>query len=89
MSLRRSDAHAQVDPSAGTHRSSRSSWQGRLETSLGQALTAALLLLAGCSTVVFKSSFSANALGAPPSHDQAVGTIDVSGAPGSIVIVGP
>jgi hypothetical protein len=47
-----------------------------------------LLLLTGCSSVtVFQSSFDSNAVGAPPSHNQATGTIDVSGAPGSVVIV--
>jgi hypothetical protein len=32
-------------------------------------------------------SFDSNAVGALPSHNQSTGTIDVSGAPGSVVIV--
>src|SRR5438067_494300 len=47
-----------------------------------------LLLLTGCGAVtLFQSSFDSNAVGAPPSHNQSTGTIDVSGAPGSVVIV--
>ncbi len=49
-----------------------------------------LLLLTGCGSVtLFQSSFDSNAVGAPPSHNQSTGTIDVSGAPGSVVIVSP
>lgn len=48
----------------------------------------AFLLVTGCnSTTLFQSSFNSNPVGAPPSHNQSVGTIDVSGAPGSVVIV--
>ena len=47
-----------------------------------------LLLLTGCGTVtLFQSSFNSNAVGAPPSPNQATGTIDVSGVPASVVIV--
>jgi hypothetical protein len=46
-------------------------------------------LLTGCSSVtVFQSSF-ASSLGAPPAHSQTVGTVDVSGATGSITVVAP
>jgi hypothetical protein len=38
---------------------------------------------------LFQSSFDSNAVGGPPSHNQSTGTIDVSGAPGSVVIVFP
>src|SRR5579862_498364 len=49
-----------------------------------------LLLLAGCaSETLFQSSFNSNAVGSPPSPTQAVGTVQVSGDPGSVVIVGP
>ena len=38
---------------------------------------------------LFQSSFSSNAVGLPPSPTQAVGSVEVSGDPGSVVIVGP
>jgi len=50
--------------------------------------SAAFLLATGCNTTtLFQSSFNSDAVGAPPSHNQANGTIDVSGASGSVVIV--
>ena len=56
---------------------------------LGLSSVGFLLLLTGCgSTTLFQSSFN-NAVGTPPSHNQSTGTIDVSGAPGSVVIVSP
>jgi hypothetical protein len=61
----------------------------RLKRILGLGSVGFLLLLTGCGSVtLFQSSFS-NAVGAPPSHNQLTGTIDVSGAPGSVVIVSP
>jgi len=49
-----------------------------------------LLGLAGCtSETLFQSSFNSNPIGAPPAAMQAVGTVQFSGAPGSVVIVGP
>ncbi len=54
------------------------------------AAAGALLALAGCaSETLFQSSFNSNAVGSPPSPTQAVGTAQVSGDPGSVVIVGP
>jgi hypothetical protein len=54
------------------------------------AVAGALLALAGCaSETLFQSSFNSNAVGLPPSPTQAVGTVVVSGDPGSVVIVGP
>jgi hypothetical protein len=54
------------------------------------AAAAALLAVGGCSSqTLFQSSFSTNPVGAPPSPTQATGTVQVSGAPGSVVIVGP
>ena len=54
------------------------------------AAAGALLSLAGCaSETLFQSSFNSNAVGSPPSPTQAVGTAQVSGDPGSVVIVGP
>jgi hypothetical protein len=48
-------------------------------------------LLTGCpSKTLFQSSFNSQSVGAPPAANQAVGTSHiVSGAPGSVVIVGP
>jgi hypothetical protein len=47
-----------------------------------------LLLLAGCgSTTVFQSSFDSNTVGAPPSHNQSTGTINVSGAAADSVAI--
>jgi hypothetical protein len=47
-----------------------------------------LLLFTGCaSTTVFQSSFNSNAVGAPPSQNQAVGTINTSAGTGSSVLV--
>jgi hypothetical protein len=46
------------------------------------------LLLSGCaSEIMFRSSFNANAVGGPPAVNQAIGTIAIDGAPGSVVIV--
>src|ERR1700758_1136946 len=53
-------------------------------------LIAAGALFGGCaSETLFQSSFNSNAIGAPPAATQAVGTVQVSGAPSSVVIVGP
>lgn len=54
------------------------------------AAAGVFLALAGCaSETLFQSSFNANPVGSPPSPTQAVGTAQVSGDPGSVVIVGP
>jgi hypothetical protein len=54
------------------------------------SLVGLLLLLSGCSSsTVFQSSFASNPITAPPTPNQTVGTVSVSGAPNSIVIVGP
>jgi hypothetical protein len=46
------------------------------------------LLLSGCaSEILFRSSFSQDAVGAPPAPNQRVGTIGVLGTPGKVVIV--
>jgi hypothetical protein len=58
--------------------------------SVGLISVGALFALAGCaSESLFQSSFNSNAIGAPPSATQAVGTVQVEGAPGSVVIVPP
>jgi hypothetical protein len=48
-----------------------------------------LLLLAGCgSTTLFQSSFN-SAVNSPPLSNQLTGTVAVSGAPNSVVVVSP
>jgi len=45
-------------------------------------------LFTGCgSTTLFQSSFDSNTVGAPPSHNQSTGTIDVSNGPGATVTI--
>ncbi|HWZ97291.1 MAG TPA: hypothetical protein VN025_05980 [Candidatus Dormibacteraeota bacterium] len=47
-----------------------------------------MMLLTGCgATTVFQSSFDSNTVGAPPSHNQSTGTIDVSSGPGATVTI--
>jgi hypothetical protein len=61
---------------------------GGLKCMLGLCSVGFLLMLTGCGAVTrFQSAFDSNVVGAPPSHNQLTGTIDVSGAPGSVVIV--
>jgi hypothetical protein len=51
-------------------------------------LTAVPLLLAGCtSETLFQSNFDGTPVGQPPSHMQQVGTADVFGGPGQVVVV--
>lgn len=47
--------------------------------------------LSGCAThTLFQSRFNEDTVATPPSHVQATGTIDVTGAPGSVqVVAGP
>jgi hypothetical protein len=53
------------------------------------SLAVALLLLGGCtSETLFKSNFDATPVGQPPAQVQAVGTANVDGPPGSVVVVG-
>ena len=62
----------------------------RIKPLLGVGLFGYLfLMLGGCaSTTVFLSSFNANTVGTPPSHNQSVGTIDIDGVPpGNVTIV--
>jgi len=49
---------------------------------------AALMLTTGCSSVtLFQSNFNSDPVGAPPSHMQATGTIDVAGNTNSVMTV--
>jgi hypothetical protein len=53
-------------------------------------LAGTLLALTGCaSETIFQSSFNKQAPGAVPSATQAVGTAQIEGDPGSVVIAGP
>lgn len=68
--------------------SSRSSpFRGLLNCVATLGCLAPILLLGGCGTTVFQSSFNSNAVGSPPSTNQATGTAAVSGAPGSVLVV--
>jgi hypothetical protein len=54
------------------------------------SLPALLALMSGCaSETLFQSQFNANGIGAPPAATQAVGTLVLGGAPGSIIVVNP
>lgn len=51
---------------------------------------AALVLLAGCAQeTLFQSNFNATPVGQPPAQAQQVGTANVFGPAGSVVVVGP
>jgi hypothetical protein len=57
---------------------------------LRAALLAVPLALAGCaSETLFQSSFNSQAVNAPPTAVQTVGTAQVAGDPGSVIVVGP
>jgi hypothetical protein len=50
----------------------------------------AVMLLTGCATTtLFQSNFDPSVVGQPPSQVQAVGTANVAGDPGSVVVVAP
>jgi hypothetical protein len=60
----------------------------RLELPLRLGVAGLMAFLIGCnSKTVFQSSFDPNTVGAAPSLTQATGTINVSGTPGSVLIV--
>lgn len=51
---------------------------------------AALLLLAGCAReTLFQSNFDATPINQPPAHVQEVGTANIDGPPGSVIVVSP
>src|SRR5215469_11918482 len=51
---------------------------------------AAAMLLAGCtSDTLFQSNFDSTADGQPPSHNQQVGTANIFGPPGGVVVIEP
>jgi len=53
----------------------------------GFCLICAALLSACSSQTLFQSNFDATPIGQPPAHMQQVGTANVSGSPGSVVVV--
>lgn len=67
--------------------------QGNKRMRVGSALSrlvAPLLLmtLGGCaSETLLQTNFDATPSGQPPAHTQPVGTVDVDGAPGSVVVI--
>jgi hypothetical protein len=72
---------------AASGRPESASTANRVRRLLGSGAMA--LLLSGCGTVVFQSNFNSNAIGAPPSPNQLVGTIQVGGDPSSVIVVAP
>jgi hypothetical protein len=64
---------------------------GALRRGIGRGAAAVLLvLLPGCATeTLFRSNFDATAVGQPPSVSQAIGTANIDGPAGSVVVVGP
>ncbi len=57
---------------------------------LSCGLLAVLILFTGCAReTLFKSNFDQTPIGQPPSHAQAVGTANVDGPAGSVVVVAP
>jgi len=57
---------------------------------LGCGSLVILMLLSGCaSETLFRSNFDPVAVGQPPSHAQAVGTANIDGPPGSVLVVAP
>jgi hypothetical protein len=85
-----SDTSTEFDTPATAKDCSRSHGISRLKRIVGLGSLGLLVMLSGCASVtLFQSSFNSNAVGAPPSHNQSTGTIDIGGAPGSVVIVSP
>jgi hypothetical protein len=54
---------------------------------LGVSIIFFALLSACASQTLFQSNFDATPIGQPPAHMQPVGTANVSGSPGSVVVV--
>ncbi len=54
---------------------------------LGTAMILCALLSACASQTLFQSNFDATLVGQPPAHAQQVGTANVSGLPGNVVVV--
>lgn len=53
-------------------------------------MAGSVALLGGCaSETLFESQFNNDAIGGPPAHNQATGTLTTTGAPGGVVVVGP
>jgi hypothetical protein len=67
----------------------RSTFIQRLRSIAGIAIGGALLVSGCASETLFQSAFTQNTIGAPPPAAQAVGTVTLAGAPGSIVVVEP
>ena len=58
-------------------------------TVAGFALIAVLFLLAGCGETLFQSNFDPTPANQPPAHNQQVGTANVDGPVGSVVVIAP
>lgn len=70
--------------------SSRSLWARTKRRLLNCASLAAVFFLAGCaSDTLFQSNFDPTPIGQPPAHVQQVGTANVDGPSGSVVVIAP
>jgi hypothetical protein len=66
----------------------RNKLEERLRTARrGVCIIFAALLSACASQTLFQSNFDSTPIGQPPAHTQQVGTANVSGSPGSVVVV--
>jgi hypothetical protein len=52
-------------------------------------LLAALCLLTGCGETLFRSNFDPTPVGQPPAPVQDVGTANIDGPPGSVIVIAP
>ena len=56
---------------------------------LGAALVLLSLLLAGCGSTLFRSDFDKTMVGQPPAPTQGIGTAQIHGSAGSVIVVAP
>lgn len=63
---------------------------GAMASWVRAAPLAALLLLTGCATeTLFRSNFDPTPVGQPPATVQDVGTANIDGPPGSVIVIAP
>lgn len=79
LNLTRHQSHIQYRPRLGT-----AIWRGILSI----VSFVVIVLMAGCSSeTLFQSDFDPTPTGQPPAHDQKVGTANVDGPQGSVVVI--
>ena len=62
---------------------------GTKAPSVRTVLLAALCLLTGCGETLFRSNFDPTPVGQPPATAQDVGTANINGPPGSVIVIAP